>query len=175
MAAVMKMLRVTGRLARLSPRGEDGEWVAGEGKEVGAGLPGWKRGSYPLSSPGVVGAEEASSSAACLAASALRGGCLVALPTDTVYSMACLAENSRALEALYRLKGRDPGKLLAICLPNLDLLHRFCKVHVPEGLLQDLLPGPVTLVLERSKALNPDLNTYTPVGPPAFGRGSGQH
>lgn len=35
---------------------------------------------------------------------------------------------------------------------------------VPEELLRDLLPGPVTLVLPRSDALNADLNPFTPVG-----------
>lgn len=36
-------------------------------------------------------------------------------------------------------------------------------MRVPEGLLTDLLPGPVTLVMERSEALNKDLNPFTPV------------
>lgn len=34
---------------------------------------------------------------------------------------------------------------------------------MPEELLRDLLPGPVTLVLPRSDALNADLNPFTPV------------
>lgn len=34
---------------------------------------------------------------------------------------------------------------------------------VPEELLKDLLPGPVTLVMERSEELNKDLNPFTPV------------
>lgn len=40
---------------------------------------------------------------------------------------------------------------------------RYCRVRVPEGLLKDLLPGPVTLVMERSEELNKDLNPFTPV------------
>lgn len=36
-------------------------------------------------------------------------------------------------------------------------------MRVPEGLLKDLLPGPVTLVMERSEELNKDLNPFTPV------------
>lgn len=42
---------------------------------------------------------------------------------------------------------------------------RFCKVKVKEALLADLLPGPVTLVFERSEVLNTDLNPFTSVGP----------
>ncbi|XP_015428257.1 PREDICTED: yrdC domain-containing protein, mitochondrial, partial [Myotis davidii] len=40
---------------------------------------------------------------------------------------------------------------------------RYCHVNVPEGLLRDLLPGPVTLVMERSEELNKDLNPFTPL------------
>ncbi|EPY79825.1 yrdC domain-containing protein, mitochondrial precursor [Camelus ferus] len=40
---------------------------------------------------------------------------------------------------------------------------RYCHVRVPEGLLNDLLPGPVTLVMERSEELNKDLNPFTPL------------
>ncbi|MBW03128.1 YrdC domain-containing protein, mitochondrial, partial [Eschrichtius robustus] len=39
----------------------------------------------------------------------------------------------------------------------------YCRVRVPEGLLNDLLPGPVTLVMERSEELNKDLNPFTPL------------
>ncbi|EAX07318.1 yrdC domain containing (E. coli), isoform CRA_b [Homo sapiens] len=39
----------------------------------------------------------------------------------------------------------------------------YCRVRVPEGLLKDLLPGPVTLVMERSEELNKDLNPFTPL------------
>lgn len=41
---------------------------------------------------------------------------------------------------------------------------RYCHVNVPDELLQDLLPGPVTLVLKRSEELNKDLNPFTSVG-----------
>ena len=43
------------------------------------------------------------------------------------------------------------------------LLGRYCDVKVKEELLADLLPGPVTLVFERSEVLNKDLNPFTPV------------
>ncbi|XP_015266373.1 PREDICTED: yrdC domain-containing protein, mitochondrial isoform X2 [Gekko japonicus] len=112
----------------------------------------------PLAGPSAEGRERALSSAVV----ALREGGLVAVPTDTVYGVACLAQDSRALRAVYRLKGRDGAKPLAICLADVGQVHRYCKVAVPDQLLHDLLPGPVTLVLERSQTLNPDLNPFTP-------------
>lgn len=46
-----------------------------------------------------------------------------------------------------------------------DLVSRYCKVPVENALLADLLPGPVTLVFERSEVLNADLNPFTSVSP----------
>lgn len=40
---------------------------------------------------------------------------------------------------------------------------RYCQVRVPKELLEDLLPGPVTLVMERTEELNKDLNPFTPL------------
>ncbi|KAJ7304477.1 hypothetical protein JRQ81_012042 [Phrynocephalus forsythii] len=128
-----------GRVTRLAPRGPDGS-AGGE-------------------------SEASSSEAAAVgaAAAALRAGGLVALPTDTVYGLACLAQDPRALAGLYRLKGRDGSKPLAVCLPDVPHVYRYCKVRVPEQLLRDLLPGPVTLVLERAEALHKELNPFTPL------------
>ncbi|KAM6371040.1 threonylcarbamoyl-AMP synthase [Pluvialis apricaria] len=95
------------------------------------------------------------------AVGALQAGGLVALPTDTVYGVACLAQDSRAVRSIYSLKGRNGGKPLAICLGDVDRLYRYCQVNVPDELLRDLLPGPVTLVLKRSEELNKDLNPFT--------------
>ncbi|TFK13365.1 A-kinase anchor protein 10, mitochondrial [Platysternon megacephalum] len=92
---------------------------------------------------------------------ALREGGLVAVPTDTVYGIAGLAQSSPAMAKIYQLKGRDGGKPLAICLGDVEHIYRYCHVNVPEELLRDLLPGPVTLVLQRSEGLNKDLNPFT--------------
>lgn len=93
----------------------------------------------------------------------LRSGAVVAVPTDTLYGLACSASCSAALDAVYRLKGRSETKPLAVCLGRVVDVYRYCHVNVPEGLLRDLLPGPVTLVMERSEELNKDLNPFTPL------------
>ncbi|NXS26332.1 YRDC protein, partial [Pomatostomus ruficeps] len=99
--------------------------------------------------------------AVAAAAGALQAGGLVAVPTDTVYGVACLAQDSAAVRSIYSLKGRNGAKPLAICLGDVERLYRYCRVNVPDELLRDLLPGPVTLVLERSEELNKDLNPFT--------------
>ncbi|XP_065102423.2 threonylcarbamoyl-AMP synthase [Paramisgurnus dabryanus] len=92
---------------------------------------------------------------------ALKSGLVAAVPTDTIYGLACMAQNSEAIRRVYDIKGRNGDKPLAICVGDVQDIYRFCKVSVKEELLTDLLPGPVTLVLERSAALNTDLNPFT--------------
>ncbi|KAF3692172.1 YrdC domain-containing protein [Channa argus] len=92
---------------------------------------------------------------------ALKEGHIVAVPTDTIYGLACLAQNSVAIRGTYNLKGRNGQKPLAICVGEIQDIYKYCKVKVKEELLGDLLPGPVTLVFERSEELNPDLNPFT--------------
>ncbi|XP_043848798.1 yrdC domain-containing protein, mitochondrial isoform X3 [Dromiciops gliroides] len=103
------------------------------------------------------------SEALSAAVTALRAGGLVAVPTDTLYGVACSACCSAALGAVYSLKGRCQTKPLAVCLGRVADIYRYCRVRVPRELLEDLLPGPVTLVMERSGELNKDLNPFTPL------------
>uniref|UniRef100_A0A3B3ZK39 Threonylcarbamoyl-AMP synthase n=1 Tax=Periophthalmus magnuspinnatus TaxID=409849 RepID=A0A3B3ZK39_9GOBI len=92
---------------------------------------------------------------------ALQKGHVVALPTDTIYGLACLAQNSEAVCKIYDIKGRNAQKPLAICVGEVQDIKKYCKVNVKEELLEDLLPGPVTLVFERTDLLNRDLNPFT--------------
>lgn len=94
---------------------------------------------------------------------ALKEGQVVAVPTDTIYGLACLAQNSDAIRRVYDIKERNGQKPLAICVGEVQDIFKYCKVKVKEELLADLLPGPVTLVLERSAVLNLDLNPFTPL------------
>uniref|UniRef100_A0A8C6TGD3 Threonylcarbamoyl-AMP synthase n=1 Tax=Neogobius melanostomus TaxID=47308 RepID=A0A8C6TGD3_9GOBI len=94
---------------------------------------------------------------------ALQEGHVVALPTDTIYGLACLAQNSEAVSKIYDIKGRNAQKPLAICVGEVRDIYKYCKVKVKEELLGDLLPGPVTFVFERTDLLNKDLNPFTPL------------
>ncbi|XP_075962810.1 threonylcarbamoyl-AMP synthase-like [Anarhichas minor] len=94
-------------------------------------------------------------------AKALKEGQVVAVPTDTMYGLACLAQNSEAVSKIYDIKGGNGHNPLAICVGEIQDIYKYCKVKVKEELLSDLLPGPVTLVLERSEVLNKDLNPFT--------------
>ncbi|WP_051279315.1 L-threonylcarbamoyladenylate synthase [Hellea balneolensis] len=70
------------------------------------------------------------------------------LPTETVYGVACLADNSRAIDRVYAIKGRDFDKPLAVCVRDIKTaktLAKFDKTALQ--LANEFWPGPLTLVL----------------------------
>lgn len=95
------------------------------------------------------------------AATILQEGGLVALPTDTLYGLAGLAQNNEAIKEIYRVKKRNRLKPVAVCVAYIADVYEWAKVTVPEALLHELLPGPVTLIFKRSTALNKHLNPET--------------
>lgn len=84
---------------------------------------------------------------------------IIAIPTDTVYGLATLAQNSNCIENLYRIKERDRNKPIAICVSSISDINKWAETdHLPRQLLGALLPGSVTVVLKRKPTLNPSLN-----------------
>lgn len=85
-----------------------------------------------------------------LACDHLRQHRVIALPTDTIYGLACCANSEPAIRRLYAIKGREQTKAVAICVASLEQLrHWGDAAHLPDELLRRLLPGPVTLVLRK--------------------------
>ncbi|XP_050215192.1 uncharacterized protein LOC126666230 [Mercurialis annua] len=100
------------------------------------------------------------------AVEALNAGRVIAVPTDTLYGFACDACSSEAVDRIYEIKGRKHTSPLAICVGDVsDIKHFAVTDHLPHGLLNSLLPGAVTVVLNRGdasaleKSLNPGLNS----------------
>ena len=59
-----------------------------------------------------------------LACDSLKNGDLIAVPTDTVYGIACLAQNQNAVERIYALKGRNSNKPIAISVGDVADIYR---------------------------------------------------
>nr|XP_023025415.1 yrdC domain-containing protein, mitochondrial [Leptinotarsa decemlineata] len=79
----------------------------------------------------------------------LKSGSVIAVPTDTVYGLACDATNKSAINQLYKIKCRNENKPLAICLNEVSRIGLWASVHhLPSNLLGALLPGPVTVILQ---------------------------
>jgi len=81
----------------------------------------------------------------------LRGGGLVAFPTETVYGLGADAANPTALRRLYAVKGRPPDHPVIVHLGAADALDDLARDVAPaaRGLAAAFWPGPLTLVLHR--------------------------
>ncbi|KOX13124.1 L-threonylcarbamoyladenylate synthase [Nocardiopsis sp. NRRL B-16309] len=83
------------------------------------------------------------------AADTLRGGGLVAFPTETVYGLGADAENVAAVERVFAVKGRPPTHPLIVHLSGAHQLSDWA-VEVPDAahrVAERFWPGPLTVVL----------------------------
>ena len=55
---------------------------------------------------------------------------VIAVPTDTIYGIAGLAQNSEAVNRIYEIKGRDSTKPVAICLNEIKDIHTYAQVRI---------------------------------------------
>lgn len=81
---------------------------------------------------------------------------LLIFPTETVYGLGCAADDLATIKRLYRLKGRERSKPMALHLGNLEELFRYAIVGERERQwIEKLLPGPYTLLLRASPTAPP--------------------
>lgn len=93
-----------------------------------------------------------------VAANLLEQNEIIAIPTDTIYGLAGTLSSS-SIKKLYEIKKRDINKPLSICISNLQDISQWGQVdHLPYKMLEDVLPGPYTIIVKRTAALNPALN-----------------
>lgn len=92
---------------------------------------------------------------------ALKAGGVVLYPTDTVWGLGCRADDAEALDALYRLKGREGGQPSLVLVDAEGLLEEY--THPVPDIAWDLLresgadSRPMTLVLPGGRDVAPAL------------------
>ena len=94
------------------------------------------------------------------AAAALRGGDVIAFPTDTVYGVGAHALLPEAVARLYAVKGRPLSLAIPLLLSGAEALETVCD-PVPSiawQLAERFWPGALSLVLPRARAV-PDIVT----------------
>jgi L-threonylcarbamoyladenylate synthase len=84
----------------------------------------------------------------------LKGGGLVAYPSDTVYGLGAAASDERAVARAFAVKGRLSQKALPLLLADIEDMPPLCREVSPIAklLAERFWPGPLTLVLGRSPA-----------------------
>ena len=93
-----------------------------------------------------------------VAARIIQNGGLVAFPTETVYGLGVDALNPKAVKAMFKAKKRPPDNPPIIHVADKNDVYMLAK-KVPkeaEKLMEAFWPGPLTVILERSK-LVPDV------------------
>ncbi len=88
--------------------------------------------------------------------SILKGGGVIAFPTDTVYGLGAGIAISAAVERVYRIKERPRHMALPLLLADLSQLEKVVSSIPTSALLlaEKFWPGPLTLVLLKSDSVS---------------------
>jgi L-threonylcarbamoyladenylate synthase len=94
----------------------------------------------------------------------LRGGGVVAIPTDTVYGIAVSLDTPAGVERLFEVKRRPPEKAVMVLLDGVEQVAGLVEMTPAARALTDLWPGGLTLVLplRRGSPLPQALTAGTP-------------
>ncbi|GAB3564799.1 L-threonylcarbamoyladenylate synthase [Amycolatopsis endophytica] len=95
------------------------------------------------------------------AASAVRSGRLVVLPTDTVYGIGADAFDSNAVRALLRAKNRGPDMPVGVLVGSWSTIDGLVLGVPPQAraLIEAFWPGDLSIVLPHAPSLRWDLGT----------------
>jgi len=98
---------------------------------------------------------EAFAQSVALAADWLKRGSVVVLPTETVYGLAASAWNERAIEEIYRLKGRPASNPLIVHVSGMEMAKASVNdwPEAADQLARAFWPGPLTLVLPKRSVI----------------------
>ena len=80
----------------------------------------------------------------------MRGGGLVAVPTETVYGLAGNGLEEKAVAEIYEVKGRPEVKPLSLMVHDAASMERYCENVPPQAytLAKKFWPGPLTIVMK---------------------------
>ena len=84
-------------------------------------------------------------------------GGIVVYPTETLYGLGADAGDAAALHRLVTLKGREPGKPIAVLIGDTRMLAELVE-DIPssaEALMRRFWPGPLTIVLRARDTVSP--------------------
>ena len=104
--------------------------------------------------------------AAAAALEVIRSGSVVALPTDTVYGIACAVDNPGAIRQLYQIKERDALKAIPVLVGSIGQLEKLtCDFNATaRSLTEHYWPGALTVIVPKHPSLPAELTLYPTVG-----------
>lgn len=95
-----------------------------------------------------------------LAATLLRQGELVGIPTETVYGLAADALNGAAVAAIFRAKGRPQDNPLIVHVASMDQVPSLVRSVPPtaQKLAEAYWPGPLTMIFPKGDCIPPEVS-----------------
>lgn len=84
------------------------------------------------------------------AATLLKGGGLVAFPTETVYGIGVDSLNEKSVKRLYEIKNRPLNKPFTLHISSIDMITNMqCEISdFAKKLINKFWPGPLTIILK---------------------------
>lgn len=81
----------------------------------------------------------------------LKGGGIIAYPTDTTFGIGCDISFINSIRRIQEIKGRDIKKAMSIACSDLQMAKKYADLsNLPEEFLEMIFPGPVTLLLTKT-------------------------
>ena len=83
---------------------------------------------------------------------------VIAHPTDTIYGLACLANNPSGIQKIIELKNRDISKGFILLASDIGYLLPYIDSQMSEDLLEQIsIPpkNPTTFLVPKSEELSP--------------------
>ena len=90
----------------------------------------------------------------------LLNGDIVAFGTDTVFGLACVYDNSKAIEKVYKAKNREPKKALPMMCGNKDMIYDVAYVSDKAKKLMDkYMPGAITIIYKKKDVISDEVTS----------------
>ncbi len=101
-----------------------------------------------------------------IAVEVLRNNGVIAFPTDTVFGLGANVWNAEAIRKLFRIKGRDFNKAIAVLIGSFDQMQEIVASYPPlaKNLADRFWPGALTILMKRAPKLPNILSPNDTIG-----------
>lgn len=87
-------------------------------------------------------------------ASALKKGDCIAFPTDTVFGLACVYDDEKAIQKIKDMKHRDQHKPLPMMCSNIQMIEEVAYISEEAyKIMEKYFPGALTIVFKKREEL----------------------
>ena len=91
-----------------------------------------------------------------LSSDLLLKGEIIAFPTETVYGIGCLLNETESIENIFKLKGRNKNKPLAAHISDLSMVKKLSD-NLPDifyKIADKFMPGPISIIIDKSDSVS---------------------